>query len=120
MLGNRNLKQECLRKVKGPGKSSVYVCVSVCVFGQHFLVNTYFIKQYRHPLCTHFRIYTFLGHHQGYVYCKSKITATYRTSPGDSTLQSNSCTASYHPSRKLSKLDELDTRDTAGEVGTSS
>ena len=34
--------------------------------------------------------------------------------------QSSSCTATYHPSRKLSKLDEPDMRDTAGEVGTSS
>ena len=30
------------------------------------------------------------------------------------------CTATYHPSRKLSKLDESDMRDTAGEVKTSS
>ena len=44
----------------------------------------------------------------------------YWTSPGDSTLQSSSCTATYHPSRKLSKLDEPDIRDTAGEVGMSS
>ena len=36
------------------------------------------------------------------------------------TPQSSSCTATYHPSRKLSKLDEPDMRDTAGEVGTSS
>ena len=27
-------------------------------------------------------------------------------------------TATYYPSRKLSKLDEPDMRDTAGEVGT--
>ena len=44
----------------------------------------------------------------------------YWTSPGSSTLQSSSCTATYHPSRKLSKLDELDMRDTAGEVRTNS
>ena len=37
-----------------------------------------------------------------------------------STPQSSSCTATYHPSRKLSKLDELDMCDTAGEVGTNS
>ena len=43
----------------------------------------------------------------------------YWTSPGDSTPESSSYTATYHPSRKLSKLDEPDTRDTA-EVGTSS
>ena len=34
--------------------------------------------------------------------------------------QSSGCTATYHPSRKLSKFDEPDMRDTAGEVGTSS
>ena len=34
--------------------------------------------------------------------------------------QSSICTATYHPSRKLSKLDEPDTRDTAGEVWTNS
>ena len=28
--------------------------------------------------------------------------------------------ATYHPSRKLSKLDEPDMQDTAGEVGTNS
>ena len=44
----------------------------------------------------------------------------YWTSPGDSTPQSSSYTATDHPSRKLSKLDEPDTRYTAGEVGTSS
>ena len=32
----------------------------------------------------------------------------------------SSCTANYHPPRKLSKLDEPDMWDTAGEVGTSS
>ena len=40
--------------------------------------------------------------------------------PGGHTLQSNSCTATYHPSRKLSKLDEPDMQDTTGEVWTSS
>ena len=44
----------------------------------------------------------------------------YWTSPGDSTPQSSSYTATYHSSRKLSKLDEHDMWDTAGEVGTSS
>ena len=39
---------------------------------------------------------------------------------GDSTPQTSSYTATNHPSRKLSKLDEPDTRDTGGEVGTSS
>ena len=41
----------------------------------------------------------------------------YWTSSGGSTTESNSCTFTYHPSRKLSKLDELDMQDTAGEVG---
>ena len=44
----------------------------------------------------------------------------YWTSPGDSTPQNSNCTATYHPSRKLSKLDEPVIRETAGEVGTSS
>ena len=44
----------------------------------------------------------------------------YWTSPGDSTPQSSSFTTTYHPPRKLSKLDEPDTRDTDEEVGTCS
>ena len=40
--------------------------------------------------------------------------------PGGSTPQSSICTATYHPSRKLSKLNEPDMQDTAREVGTSS
>ena len=39
-------------------------------------------------------------------------------SPRGSTPQSSICTATYHLSRKLLKLDEPDMRDTAGEVGT--
>ena len=42
------------------------------------------------------------------------------TSPGGNTSQSTSCTATYLPSRKLSKLDEPDMQDNAGEAGTSS
>ena len=34
--------------------------------------------------------------------------------------QSTNCTATYLPSRKLSKLDEPDMKDNAGEAGTSS
>ena len=37
-----------------------------------------------------------------------------------STPQSSNYTATYHLSRKLSKLDEPDMRDTAGKVGTNS
>ena len=44
----------------------------------------------------------------------------YLSSPGDNTQQSSIYTATYHPSRKLSKLNEPDTRDTAEDVGTSS
>ena len=39
---------------------------------------------------------------------------------GATPKQSSSCTATCLPSRKLSKLDELDMQDTAGEAGTSS
>ena len=42
------------------------------------------------------------------------------TSPGGSTPQSSSYTATNRPSRKLSKLGEPDMRDTAVEIGTSS
>ena len=42
------------------------------------------------------------------------------TGTGGNTPQSSSYTATYHQSRKLSKLDEPDMQDTAGEVGTSS
>ena len=40
----------------------------------------------------------------------------YWTSAGDS----SSCTATFHPSQNLSKLNEPDMQDTAGGVGTSS
>ena len=48
------------------------------------------------------------------------FTRMLRASPGGRIPQSSSCTATYHLSRKLSKLDESDMRDTAGEVGTNS
>ena len=41
-------------------------------------------------------------------------------SPGGNTSQDTNYTATCLPSRKLSKLDEPDTQDTAGEAGTSS
>ena len=44
----------------------------------------------------------------------------YWTSPGDNTPQDTNYTATCLPSRKLYKLDEPDTQDTAGEAGTSS
>ena len=43
----------------------------------------------------------------------------YWASPGGNTPQNSNCSATYHPSRKLSKLDKPYMRDTAG-VGTSS
>ena len=42
------------------------------------------------------------------------------TSPGGNNPQSTNYMATYIPSRKLSKLDEPDMQDTAGEAGTSS
>ena len=44
----------------------------------------------------------------------------YWTSPGGSTTQNSSCTATYHLSRKPSKLDEPHMQDTAGEVRANS
>ena len=44
----------------------------------------------------------------------------YWISPRSNTLQSSSSTTTYLPSQKLSKLDELDMRDTAGEVRANS
>ena len=41
-------------------------------------------------------------------------------SPGDNTPRDANCTANCLPSRKLYRLDEPDTPDTAGEAGTSS
>ena len=43
-----------------------------------------------------------------------------RTSPGDNTPRDSNYTDTFPPSRKLYKLDEPDTRDTAGEARTSS
>ena len=40
----------------------------------------------------------------------------YWTSPGGHSPQNNRCTATYHPSQKLSKLDKPDIQNTAGEV----
>ena len=44
----------------------------------------------------------------------------YWTSPGSNTPQVTKYTATCLPSQKLSKLDEPDTQDTAGEAETSS
>ena len=40
----------------------------------------------------------------------------YWINPRGNIQQNSSCTATYHPSQKLSKLDEEDMRDTAGKV----
>ena len=44
-------------------KQSVFVQITIysyiCVFGQHFFINTYFIEQYRHVLSTYFCICPF-------------------------------------------------------------
>ena len=44
----------------------------------------------------------------------------YRINPGGNVPQNSSCTATYHPSRKPSKINEQDMWYTAGEVGTNS
>ena len=36
------------------------------------------------------------------------------------TLHNSRCTVTYHPSQKISRFDEKDMRDTAGEVRTNS
>ena len=58
---------------------------------------------------------------------RNSLTATtqecceqYWTSHGGRNPQNSSCTVTYYLSRKFSKLDEPDMRDTSGEVGTSS
>ena len=47
-------------------------------------------------------------------------TRILRTNPGGNIPQDSSCTATYHPSRKPSKLDEADMRNTAEEVRNNS
>ena len=80
------------------------MCVCICIFWQHFFINTNFIKHNRHFLCTYFLVDPFvlpycfyhiqwelidvfsiivyipstfcptLGHHQGRIYYKSDVT----------------------------------------------
>ena len=50
----------------------------------------------------------------------SNAWGQYWISPGGNTQQSTNYTVTYLPLRKLSKLDEPDKQDTAGEAGTSS
>ena len=78
-----------------------YIYIYIYIYIYYYYYNIYLIKQYRHPLSTHFCIYPFeslhqfygiqwelvnklfiisspstfcliLGHHQGYVYCKKR------------------------------------------------
>ena len=51
---------------------------------------------------------------------EKKLHGNYTRMRRGNTPQSSSCTAIYLPSWKLSKLDEPDMQDTAGEPGTSS
>ena len=51
---------------------------------------------------------------------KLECCKQYWTSPGGNTPQGTNYTATYLPSQKLSKLDEPDMQDTAGEAVTSS
>ena len=48
-----------------------------------------------------------------------KCWERYWTNPGDNTPRDSNCTATCLPSRKLYRLDEPDTPDTAGEARTS-
>ena len=48
------------------------------------------------------------------------VSLSRRTSPGDNTPRDANCTATCQTSRKLYRLDEPDTLDTAGEARTSS
>ena len=54
------------------------------------------------------------------LYYTQECCEQYWTSPGANTPQGTSYTAIWLPSRKLSKLDEPDMQDTAGEAETSS
>ena len=51
---------------------------------------------------------------------EKKLDGNYARMLRGNTPQSSSCTATYLPSRKPSKLDKLDMQDTAGEAGTGS
>ena len=50
----------------------------------------------------------------------SNLSMLYWTNPGSNIPQNSSCTATYLPSQKPSKLDKQDMLDTAGEVRTNS
>ena len=52
--------------------------------------------------------------------CTRMLLAILNNPGGSTHPQSSSCTTTYHPSLKLSKLDETDMKDAAGEVGTNS
>ena len=73
----------------------IYICVCVCVYVYIYIYVC---------VCVYIYIYIYV----------------YISSPGGNTPQSTNYTATYLPSWKLSKLDEPDMQDTAGEAGTSS
>ena len=107
----------------------VYVCVYIYIYiysHTRFVMKSHNkIKKIDLKICVlsilFIYIYIYIYYIYMYVYIYIYIyMEIYRTSPGGNTLQNNSCTATYYPSRKLSKLDEPDMRDTAGEVRTNS
>ena len=72
-------------------------------------VYMYYVRKYY--VCIHPVLYLAITQE----YCEQ-----YWTSLGGNTPQGTNYTATFLPSRKLSKLDEPDMQDTAGEAGMSS
>ena len=110
----------------------IYICmhimnifIHICVYDMHMCTHTH----------THTHTYIYIYIHIIYAYMYIDVSAynvcifvcicmyfmyiccvQYWTSSGGNTPQSSCDTATDHPSRKLSKLDEPDIQDTAGEV----
>ena len=102
----------------------IYVYVCVCVWREDWLWLEFLgLKGLLIPLSIKYRelywdiYFQYYGVPSGTYCC---VPFIHRTSPGGNTPQNSSYTATYHPSRKLSKLDGPDMQDTAGEVRTSS
>ena len=125
----------------------IYVCMCVCVcvflplhvnriYLNFYMINVYICICVYVWVCVYVCVRVFSPPHANRIYhnfhafvkknTRTNVITTheyceqYWTSPGGNTLQNSSYTATYHPSRKLSKLDEPDIRYTAGEVRTSS
>ena len=107
-------------------KTSLNLCLVflISLMANHFLMAYLFPKWLNNTLSYELissdliYIYIYI-----YIYMKQlhkNVASNTEKNPWGSTPQSSSCTATYHPSRKLSKLDELYIWDTAGEVGTNS